>query len=136
MDFGHIDRTEVDAQVAAMQADFPATVAGIVEATATELTDADLKARLIDEMSRTRPEPAMAAWEALLTWDPLPAFQALDTPVAYIQNGNMHPDARERYARFLVSDRTMPGHGHFLHMEDPVRFCDLLEQAVAELIAT
>lgn len=130
-DFGHIPADVIQGFLDSMRQDFPATVAQIVTATATDRTPQALRKRLIDEMSKVDTTAAIASWDSLLNWNPLPAFERCVAPIGIIHNGAMHPDAAARYGKFFDTQLSMPGHGHFLHMEDPATFQQQLKQLLA-----
>jgi pimeloyl-ACP methyl ester carboxylesterase len=127
IDYGGLSSEAIEEAVAPFAADFSGAVAGLVEQTATDATPGPLKERLVREMSAADPSLALPLWRDLLAWDPQPAFDSLQVPI-YAINGALIPEsARARCAPF-VSESVIDGAGHFLQMEDPAGFNQVLEK--------
>jgi pimeloyl-ACP methyl ester carboxylesterase len=87
-------------------------------------------------MSSAPPDVALSALESALRYaHEMPAaLEALKLPVLAINPDNSPTDA-SALRTHGVESIIMPGVGHFLMMEDPVRFNALLRQAVERISA-
>ncbi|MRR56176.1 MAG: alpha/beta hydrolase [Deltaproteobacteria bacterium] len=132
IDYGGLSPETVEAIFAPFQEDFAAAMSALVSQTATPATPADLKARLLCEMSAADPAWALPAWRNLLQWTPAAAFSELQVPLHAINGALIPPSARERCAPF-VTETIIPEAGHFLQMEDPSRFNHILEKILTRL---
>jgi pimeloyl-ACP methyl ester carboxylesterase len=130
IDYGGLAAETIQAIAAPFEADFTSAMAALVEQTSTAATPAILKERLVREMSAADPAWALPVWRDLLAWDPTPAFKELRVPILAV-NGALIPDsARKRCAPF-VRETVIPGAGHFLQMEDPAGFNQVLAGVLA-----
>lgn len=131
IDYGGLSIETVQMIEAPFVEDFSAAMAGLVEQTSTLATPQNLKQQLSREMAAADPVWALPVWRDLLSWSPLAAFEELQIPIHAI-NGALIPEvARQRCAPF-VTERIIPGAGHFLQMEDPTRFNLELEVVLAQ----
>jgi pimeloyl-ACP methyl ester carboxylesterase len=82
-------------------------------------------------MAAAPPAVAIGAIESAVTYDRevTVALQELNLPVVAI-NPDDSPTDIESMARFGVNVVLMPGVGHFLMMEDPERFNQLLSEVL------
>ena len=132
IDYGGLSAETIQAIAAPFEADFASAMAGLVEQTSTAATPAFLKERLVREMSAADPAWALPVWRDLLAWNPRPAFEELRVEIHAV-NGALIPDsARERCAPF-VRETVIPGAGHFLQMEDPAGFNQVLDGVLAQV---
>lgn len=132
IDYGGLPPETAQAIAAPFQQDFPAAMAGLVEHTATAATPADLRQRLVAEMSTAAPAWALPVWDDLLTWNPAAAFAQLRVPIHAVNGALIPESARARCAPF-VTETVIPGAGHFLQMEDPAGFNRILEKVLSQL---
>ncbi|HDP89670.1 MAG TPA: alpha/beta fold hydrolase [Thioalkalivibrio sp.] len=127
------DLTEDDARAieAPFHADFAAAIDGLVEQTGGALSAAE-KDSLKAGMAAADPAWALPLWADLLRWTPDTAFAGIEAPIHAI-NGALIPEvARQRCAPHL-SERLLPGAGHFLQMEQPAAFNRSLHEVLAAL---
>jgi pimeloyl-ACP methyl ester carboxylesterase len=132
IDYGGLLPETVEAFFTPFQEDFTAAMAALVAQTATAATPADLRARLIREMSAADPAWALPTWRDLLQWSPAAAFAELRVPIHAINGALIPASARERCAPFMT-ETLIPDAGHFLQMEDPSRFNRVLETVLTRL---
>jgi pimeloyl-ACP methyl ester carboxylesterase len=125
IDYGGLSPETVQAIAAPFKEDFPAAMAGLVGQTATAATPPALQKRLTAEMSAAAPAWALPVWSDLLSWNPAAAFAELRAPIHAINGALIPASARERCAPF-VTETIIPGAGHFLQMEDPSGFNQVL----------
>jgi pimeloyl-ACP methyl ester carboxylesterase len=94
-------------------------------------TDPALIERIAAEMSSTPAEAGLPAMKGLLEWDLLEALGQNRTPLRCLNTGErLSETARQRFAdHFEII--TMPGVGHFLMMENPEGFNQLLAETLA-----
>lgn len=123
--------------LAQMRVDFAQTVGGFVgEHFFTEQTDPILKKWIVDDMSAAPPEVAIPAVVALMAMDYGPALAELDLPIIAVNSAGSPTDEagiRAVEPRFKVVN--LQGVGHFLMLEDPQTFNQVLERIVAEWVA-
>ncbi|MEZ4600096.1 MAG: alpha/beta hydrolase [Syntrophotaleaceae bacterium] len=132
IDYGGLDKDTIQAIAAPFEADFPAAMAALVTQTATAATPPELLARLVREMSAADPVWAIPVWRDLLAWSPAAAFKELRVPIQAVNGDLIPPSARERCAPF-VTETLIPGAGHFLQMENPAFFNQVLESVLKRL---
>lgn len=132
IDYGGLSPETVEAIYSPFQEDFAAAMSALVTQTATPATPAELKARLIREMSAADPAWALPAWHDLLQWSPAAAFAELQVPLHAINGALIPPSARERCAPHMTEE-IIPEAGHFLQMEDPSSFNRVLEKILTRL---
>jgi pimeloyl-ACP methyl ester carboxylesterase len=133
IDYGGID-TQTAQQIAApFESDFNAAIAQLVEQTSTDATSDSLKKQLVSDMSSADPSWALPVWHDLLSWNPQTAFDELTIPV-YAINGSLIPEsARARCAPY-VRETIISGAGHFLQMENPEKFNQVLEKTLNQIL--
>lgn len=68
---------------------------------------------------------AVPLWRDLLAWNPQPAFVELQMPTHAINGALISEPVRQRCAPFLT-ETLIPGAGHFLQMEAPEKFNQIL----------
>ena len=126
---------EVDMMVARMRANFAGTVRGLVTTLLGPKADSALVERISTDMARSPRRVAIptarAAWsfEAEL----LPALQDLQVPIVAINADNMPTDTAS-LARYGVAVTILPGSGHFMMLEDPKAFNEVLRSVVTKLL--
>ena len=125
---------EVDAFAAKFSPDFARTTQEFVRSMFVSTSDPALVERVAKGMSSAPPSVAMPSLRAAFGYSrQMPAtLERLKLPVIAINPDNAPTDvgSLEHYG---VSVMIMPGVGHFLMMEDPQRFNDLLSTALTRL---
>ncbi|MFH7320299.1 alpha/beta fold hydrolase [Desulfurivibrio sp. D14AmB] len=132
IDYGGLSPETVQAVFSPFAADFAAAIAALVEQTSTPATPPELKRKLSREMAQADPAWALPLWRDLLSWDPAAAFAELRIPIHAINGALIPESARHRCAPF-VQETIIPGAGHFLQMEDPSGFNQILTQLLSRL---
>jgi len=120
IDYGMLDQQAQEALYQPFARDFRREIVGMVRNMACS-APAALQRRLIRDMAATDPACALPAWRALLAWNPLPAFNEIDTPVHAINGSLITPATRERLQPYM-SETLLAGSGHFPHLEAPQGF--------------
>lgn len=129
IDYGGLTQEIAEALKNSFSKDFVAAMTGLIEQTSTATTPTVLKDRLTREMAAADPTWALPVWDDLLKWNPQAAFTELQVPIHAI-NGSMIPEsARKRCAPF-ITETLIPGAGHFLQMENPERFDQILQKVL------
>jgi pimeloyl-ACP methyl ester carboxylesterase len=142
----------VDTGLNVEQTSSPEEVAGIMAAfekdyrgTADQFTrkymftpkgDPALIDRVAAKNAAAPPEIAISCLRAALSYDARPTLKEVRVP-AHAVNADLYPTDVEANRRHFASyDVTlMKGVGHYLMLEDPARFSELLAAAIAQLLA-
>lgn len=132
IDYGGLSAETVQAIATPFRDNFAAAMAVLVEQTSTPATPAELKQQLTQEMSAADPSWALPVWDDLLSWNPQAAFEELQIPIHAVNGALIPESARQRCAPF-VKETIIPGAGHFLQMEDPSGFNQVLEGVLDRL---
>jgi pimeloyl-ACP methyl ester carboxylesterase len=128
---------DVDAFVAPFQADFKAAATRFVRNYMfVPTTDPRLVERLVDKTAASPADVAVGSLRQSLLYDLGTALREIEVPI-HALNSDQHPtrlDAIRRFApRFEAT--IMSGVGHYLMLEDPSRFNQLLGEVVAAVVA-
>ena len=101
----------------------------------TPETDPDLIESIVRDMTSAPPEVALSAMANLFDYDMPATLAEMRLPIRCV-NAAMYPvnieGNRQLAASFEVD--LLDGIGHFLMLEDPIRFNPLLENAIAQLV--
>ncbi|MDX1480514.1 MAG: alpha/beta hydrolase [Woeseiaceae bacterium] len=126
---------EIDAIVEQISADFSAVTENFVRGMFPQDADPDLVDRVAADMAAAPPEVAISAIRSsYLHAREIPDLIAsLGKPVVAI-NPDDAPTHRESMSRYGVDVVIMRDVGHFLMMEDPARFNELLLDTLDELL--
>jgi pimeloyl-ACP methyl ester carboxylesterase len=111
--------------------DFPAMTESFVRGMFPAGADSELVAAVAADMACAPPAVGVGAMRGLLAYDPAPALAAISSPIRNI-NSDRWPTNVEGN-RSLCHDydaKIMAGYGHFLHMENPARFNELLQETI------
>jgi len=82
-------------------------------------------------MAQTDKTVGLSALKGLLTWDPEPVWCDIQAPITCINGDMINDDARKRHhGRF--EEHLLAGTGHFLQIEAPERFNDLLSAVLSK----
>jgi pimeloyl-ACP methyl ester carboxylesterase len=130
-----VEPAELEARLAAMAADFRGESRPFIEAMFVDGADPALRETVVEDMLAADPRVAVSAIRGLNDMDYAATLAALEAPLVLINSDyqptvldglrELHPDTRLEL---------MSGVGHFLMMEDPVRFNAALEQTISSLI--
>lgn len=96
--------------------------------------DKTLIEKIAEDMSSAPEDVAVSAMENLRNYDPLPALKGLNLPVIAI-NSDMWPTNAVGNKKIIESFelKLMKGYGHFLMIENPAMFNQLLDESLSEL---
>ena len=137
----NVERTNTPEEVAGMMAafekDYRATADGFTRKYMfTPKSDAALVDRVAAKNAAAAPEIAIPCLRAVLGYDARPTLEKVRVP-AHAVNADLYPTDVEANRRHFASyDVTiMKGAGHYVMLEDPERFSDLLADAIARLLA-
>jgi len=122
---------QLQAMTAPFHTDFVETTRGFVRGMFPPTADSALVERVAMDMSAAPPQVALGALEAALAFaHEIPgALQELKLPVVALNPDNQPTDTTSM-KRHGVEVVLMPGVGHFLMMEDPARFNQLLRTVI------
>ena len=115
------------------KADFAATTNAFVRTMFPQDADSTLVEWVANDMASAPAEIGIGSMEKLLEYE-VSGFKELEIPI-YCINSDRYPTEVEAGKRkaYAFSVRLMPGHGHFLHMEDSGTFNELLEDVIEEI---
>ena len=125
---------EVEKIATMFEADFVKEVQGFVCQMFTPTADPELVEWVAGKMSSADPEVGINAFRNLGNYDLKSAAQKMEIPICSI-NADFWPtnlDANNKYAKTFKL-KIMPGVGHFVMLEDPEMFNQLLEEIIEEL---
>jgi sigma-B regulation protein RsbQ len=132
------DPEQMKGYFAAYEADFVGTCGQMVASMFQEDADPGLAERVIKEMCDGSPEISLALLRQFIDYEMGPALAAVaDVPVHYINADKYptNPEANQKYHP-TFSGVVVPDVGHFLMMEEPEEFNQLLRQTVEGLELT
>lgn len=117
------------------EVDFVATAKGFVRSMFPQTANAELVAKVEKDMSSAPPEVALSAMRNLFYYNPVPTLNILDLPLISI-NCDMYPVSVEENRKYVkdYEVKFMKGVGHFLMIERPDEFNQLLSGSVSSLI--
>ena len=128
---------EVAGLIGAFEKDYRATALGFTrQYMFTPKSDPALVDRVAAKNAAAPPEVAIPCLRAVLGYDARPTLREVRVP-AHAVNADLYPTDVEANRRHFASyDVTlMSGVGHYLMLEDPARFSDLLAGVVARFVA-
>lgn len=127
---------EIEQYMATFRANFAMTTEAYIRSLFPPTADTMLVQRVSRDIASAPEEPALSALDNLLHYDAIPALNDVQLPIHCINADRFPTDVegnREIATSFEVT--YMPGHGHFLFLEDPGTFNGLLRKTVTELNA-
>ena len=126
---------EVEKYVSALQADYKATTTAIVsQYLFSASTPAPVKARVLETVLSGPQEIGVAVARSSMAYDPLPALREIKAPICAISS-DLFPTNLEGNRKYVPSYQAaiMKGTGHYLMLEQPEVFNELLAWALREL---
>lgn len=91
--------------------------------------------RVVAKNVAAPPEVAIPSLRASLSYDARPTLREVRIPAHAVNSDHFPTDVEANRRQFAAYDVTlMTGVGHYLMLEDPTRFSDLLAQAVSHLL--
>jgi pimeloyl-ACP methyl ester carboxylesterase len=132
---GAVMPAEQQAQfLAPFKADFPAMTRKFVHMMFAPGADSALVAWIEDDMSSAPPDVAVSAMENMFAFDAGAALGRITVPVYAINSDRFPTDIEAgRGAARSFEVRFMPGHGHFIQLEDPGEFNRILGEVIEEV---
>jgi pimeloyl-ACP methyl ester carboxylesterase len=126
---------ELEARLAPFRRDFPTAMRDYVtHRLFTPRSNPELVQRIADDMASQPPGIAIGTMIGLSNMSYSAALGDINVPIVAINSDRLPTDVdRIRLHAPTFRLKLMPGVGHFLMIEDPVRFNALLEQTVQEL---
>lgn len=113
---------------------FVETTKGFVKTMFPPTADSLLVKKVVDDMSLAPPKVAVSAMENMFKDNAISALKELDVPIISI-NCDLYPvkveENRKQVKSFEV--KMMNGVGHFVMLEDPAKFNQLLQKSIDEL---
>jgi len=101
----------------------------------TPKTDPALIERIVAKNVAAPPEIAIPCLRAVFTYDARPTLRQVRVPAHAVNSDHFPTNVEANRRHFASYDVTlMPGVGHYLMLEDPARFSDLLAGAVDALL--
>jgi pimeloyl-ACP methyl ester carboxylesterase len=124
----------VDAFIASLQVDFPNNMRNVVRSMFLPTSNKELVEWVVADMSSAPQEVMIAEAKAAMNYsrEIAASLQKLNLPTIAINPDN-EPTDQASMKQFGVDVIIMPGVGHFLMMEDPDHFNQLLMEAVQQL---
>ena len=113
---------------------FVETTKGFVKTMFPPTADSLLVKKVVDDMSLAPPKVAVSAMENMFKDNAISALKELDVPIISI-NCDLYPVKVEENRKHVKSFevKMMNGVGHFVMLEDPVKFNQLLQESIDEL---
>jgi pimeloyl-ACP methyl ester carboxylesterase len=113
---------------------FVQTTKGFVRSMFPKNADTTLVNKAAEDMSSAPPEIAISAMKNLFYYNPIPTLEKLNLPLISI-NCDMYPVSIEENKKHVKNYRVkfMTGVGHFLMIENPDKFNNLLKTSITEL---
>ena len=117
--------------LAQFEGNFAAVAEGFVRGMFPAGADSALVAAIAADMASAPPEVGVGAMASLLAYDPAPALAEIAAPIRNINADRWPTNVEGNRALHRDYDaRIMQGRGHFLHIEDPARFNELLGETI------
>jgi pimeloyl-ACP methyl ester carboxylesterase len=126
---------EVEKYLSALQADYRATTTAIVsQYLFSASTPEPVKARVLETVLSGPQEIGVAVARSSMAYDPLPALREIKAPICAISS-DLFPTNLEGNRKYVPSYQAaiMKGVGHYLMLEQPEAFNELLAWALREL---
>jgi pimeloyl-ACP methyl ester carboxylesterase len=116
-----------------MNSDFTQTTRSFVASMFTPSADSTLVAQVVEDMASSPAHVGISAMKAMFEYDPLTTLKELDVPVHAINSDKWptNSDANNRHMSFTL--KLMPGYGHFIMLEAPKEFNQLLAESITEI---
>lgn len=113
---------------------FVETTKGFVKTMFPPTADSLLVKKIADDMSSAPPQIAVSAMENMFKDNAISALKELDVPIISI-NCDLYPVKVEENRKHVKSFevKMMNGVGHFVMLEDPAKFNQLLQESIDEL---
>jgi pimeloyl-ACP methyl ester carboxylesterase len=137
----NVEKTNSPEEVASLLAGFEKDYRGTAESFTrqymfTPKSDPALVERVVAKNVSAPPEVAIPCLRAVLGYDARPTLLEVRVPAHAVNADRFPTDVEANRRHFAAYDVTlMAGVGHYLMLEDPARFSELLAGAVSKLLA-
>lgn len=113
---------------------FAMAIKEFVKGMFTKTTDSLLIKKIADDMSSAPPQVAISSMENMLADDGVSALKELNVPIISI-NCDRYPILEESNRKWVKNYKVkmMPGSGHFVMLDNPKLFDQLLQESIVEL---
>jgi pimeloyl-ACP methyl ester carboxylesterase len=132
---GKFPAEEIEKFVSALQADYPGTTTAITsQYLFSASTPEPVKARVLETALSVPQEISVAVVRSSMAYSPLPALHEINAPIRAISSDRFpsNPEGNRKYAPGYRA-AIMKGVGHYLMLEQPEAFNELLAWALREL---
>lgn len=121
--------------LASLKTNFKGTTQQFVRTMFPKTADTTLAAKVASKMASGNPDVGYSAMKSLMTYDAAPTASALKMPIRSV-NSDLFPTNVEADQKIAPSFKVtiMPGTGHFLFLENPQKFNELLAQTIDEIV--
>jgi pimeloyl-ACP methyl ester carboxylesterase len=130
-----VPKEQLDAVVKQLRADYKGAMTGFLNQMLFSPSTPDaVKTRITSEVTSRPPELAIAILEGVLTYDSVPALKEVKVPIHAI-NADMNPTNLEINRKYAPQFEVViiKGSGHYLMLEDPIHFNELLMDYLQQL---
>jgi len=130
-----IPAEQIDPFLKPFKENFVETTKGFVKTMFPPMADSNLVKKVSEDMSSEPPQVAVSAMENMFKDNAINALKELDVPIISI-NCDRYPIKEEQNRKLVKSYKLkiMKGVGHFVMLEDPAKFNQLLQESIDELI--
>ena len=119
-----------------LTANFQGTTDRFVRSMFPDNADSALVAGIAADMASEPAEVGIGAMKSIINYDPVPALKELKIPIRCINADKWPTDVEgNKKLAYSFEVKFMPGRGHFVHLEDPATFNELLAETIQELAA-
>ena len=133
---GHSDK-ENEKMIFKLELDFAGTMQNFVRGAFKPEADPEVVAWVVDNMSSVNPKAGISVIKNIGKYDLKEAVKDVQVPIVCINSDflPMKVEANRKYAQ-NYEVKMMPGIGHFVMMEDPENFNQLLTDTITEIRKT
>ncbi|MCX6174899.1 MAG: alpha/beta hydrolase [Ignavibacteriales bacterium] len=113
---------------------FIQAASGFVKSMFTTTSDTILVKRVVKDISSASPDIAINTLLNLFTYNAVPSLKKINLPIISINNDRYTMQIKEN-SKYVKSFKVkiMKGIGHFIMLEDPAKFDQLLQESIDEL---
>lgn len=113
---------------------FTQAASGFVKSMFAAASDTTLVKKVVKDISSSSPDIAINTLLNLLTYNAAPSLKKINLPIISINNDRYAIQVKEN-SKYVKSFKVkiMKGIGHFIMLEDPAKFNQLLQESIDEL---
>lgn len=114
---------------------FTQAASGFVKSMFATTSDTTLVKKIVKDISSASPDIAINTLLNLFTYNAVPSLKKINLPIISINNDRYTMQIKEN-SKYVKSFKVkiMKGVGHFIMLEDPAKFDQLLQESVDELV--